>query len=169
MNLDDTQKKAVSAWIAEGLKLSEIQKRIASEFKLNLTYMDVRLLVDDLKLVPKDPPAPKLDKTLLKSSPSAAQSQSAAPGGDDESVEDSPAAASAAGTGGVSISVDTVARPGALVSGSVTFSDGQSALWYVDQMGRMGIAPRKQGYKPSAADLQAFQQTLEAELSKIGF
>jgi hypothetical protein len=170
MNLDDAQKKAVSAWIAEGLKLSEIQKRIASEFKLNLTYMDVRFLVDDLKLVPKDPPAPKLDKALLKPPPSAAaQPQSAAPAGNDHDAEDLAASASLPGTGGVSVSVDTMARPGALVSGNVTFSDGQTALWYLDQMGRMGIAPKKQGYKPSAADLQAFQQTLEAELSKIGF
>ena len=169
MNLDDAQKKAVSAWIAEGLKLSEIQKRIASEFKLTVTYMDVRLLVDDLKLVPKDPPAPKLDKTLLKPSPSAAQPEPAVLTGRDEDVEDLPPSASTPGAGGVSVSVDTMARPGALVSGSVTFSDGQSALWYLDQMGRMGIAPKKQGYKPSAADLQAFQQTLEAELSKIGF
>lgn len=169
MNLDDAQKKAVSAWIAEGLKLSEIQKRIASEFKLNLTYMDVRLLVDDLKLVPKDPPAPKLDKALLKPSPSSAQPPSTAPAGRDEDMDDLPPSASTSGTSGVSVSVDTMARPGALVSGNVTFSDGQSALWYLDQMGRMGIAPKKQGYKPSAADLQTFQQTLEAELSKIGF
>jgi hypothetical protein len=169
MNLDDAQKKAVSAWIAEGLKLSEIQKRIASEFKLNVTYMDVRLLVDDLKLMPKDPPAPKLDKTLLKSPPSAGQRQATAPAGEDQGEEALPAPASSPGAGGVSVSVDTMARPGALVSGSVNFSDGQSALWYLDQMGRMGIAPKKQGYKPSAADLQAFQQTLEVELSKIGF
>ena len=164
MNLDDAQKKAVSAWIAEGLKLSEIQKRIASEFKLNVTYMEVRFLVDDLKLVPKDPPAPKLDKTLLKPPPSSP----GAPVGSDDDTEDLPPPASTPGAG-VSVSVDTVARPGAVVSGSVTFSDGQVALWYLDQMGRMGIAPKKQGYKPSAADLQAFQQTLEAELSKIGF
>ena len=62
-----------------------------------------------------------------------------------------------------------MARPGTLVSGSVTFSDGQSAAWYLDQMGRMGVAPKQQGYKPSGADLQAFQQALEVQLSKIGF
>jgi hypothetical protein len=169
MNLDDAQKKTVSAWIAEGLKLAEIQKRIASEFKISATYMDVRLLVDDLKLVPKDAPAPRLDKGLLKAPPSAGQPQSAVPDADEEGAEASPGPASTLGAGGVSVSVDSVARPGALVSGNVTFSDGQSALWYLDQMGRMGIAPKKQGYKPSAADLQAFQQTLEAELSKIGF
>jgi hypothetical protein len=36
-------------------------------------------------------------------------------------------------------------------------------------MGRLGIAAKQQGYKPSPTDLQAFQQALEVELSKIGF
>ncbi len=60
MNLDDAQKRQVSAWIHAGLKLSEIQSRLAAELGVRLTYMEVRLLVDDLKLVPKDvePPAP---------------------------------------------------------------------------------------------------------------
>src|SRR6266542_1781444 len=64
MNLDDRQKKAVAGWIAEGLRLSEIQSRLNSEFGVSLTYMEVRLLVDDLKLLPKDPP-PKVDKPLV--------------------------------------------------------------------------------------------------------
>ena len=60
MNLDDEQRKKVAEWIAQGLKLSEIQNRLGSELGLQLTYMDVRLLVDDLKLTPKDiePPNP---------------------------------------------------------------------------------------------------------------
>src|SRR5262245_29048463 len=55
MTLDDTQKTKVAGWIAEGLNLSGIQKRLASEFSIHLTYMEVRLLVDDLKLTPRDP------------------------------------------------------------------------------------------------------------------
>jgi hypothetical protein len=68
----------------------------------------------------------------------------------------------------VSVTVDTVARPGALVSGGVRFSDGQTGTWYMDQMGRLGVAPTQQGYKPNAADVQAFQDALETELSKLG-
>ena len=56
MILDDTQRNKVAAWINEGLKLAEIQKRLEIEFGLRLTYLDVRFLVDDLKLKPKDPP-----------------------------------------------------------------------------------------------------------------
>ena len=59
MNLDEAQRQKVAAWIADGAKLSEIQTRLMSEFGLKLTYMEVRFLVDDLKLTPKDPEPPK--------------------------------------------------------------------------------------------------------------
>jgi hypothetical protein len=165
MKLDEAQNKMVSAWIAEGLKLSEIQKRLGAECGLNLTYMEVRMLVDDLKLMPKDPPPPKVDKPL---SPPPAPAGGALPISDasHEAADVSPAPI--AGAGKVSVNVDTVARPGTMVSGNVTFSDGQSAVWYLDQMGRLGLGPKQPGYKPSAADLQSFQQTLEVELSKLG-
>jgi transposase len=60
MNLDESQRQKVAAWIADGAKLSEIQTRLMSEFGLKLTYMEVRFLVDDLKLTPKDPEPPKV-------------------------------------------------------------------------------------------------------------
>ena len=40
MNLEDNQRQAVSKWISEGAKLSEIQNRLASEFGIKLTYME---------------------------------------------------------------------------------------------------------------------------------
>ena len=61
MNLDESQKKTVSAWITDGLKLADIQKRLGTELGVNLTYMEVRMLVDDLKLMPKDPVLPKVE------------------------------------------------------------------------------------------------------------
>ena len=55
-----------------------------------------------------------------------------------------------------------------LVSGGVTFSDGQRADWYLDQAGRLGVSPAQQGYKPSATDVQQFQIALQDELAKMG-
>jgi hypothetical protein len=150
MNLDETQRKKVAAWIEEGLKLSDIQKRLETEFGLRVTYLDVRLLVDDLKLKPKDPaPPPKAPEPAGAESPLA-------PG---------PAGAP---VGKVNVSVDQLARPGAMVSGKVTFSDGKSAEWILDQTGRLGLVPGEKGYKPPAADLQEFQIALQAELQKLG-
>jgi hypothetical protein len=67
------------------------------------------------------------------------------------------------------VTVDQIARPGALVSGKVTFSDGNSAEWYLDQMGRLGLSPQQQGYRPSQTDLMTFQTELQNQLAQMGF
>lgn len=166
MTLDDAQRKKVAEWIAAGLKLSEIQNRLASELGVRMTYMDVRLLVDDLKLTPKDTERPKAAPVLPQADAKRGEPPAARPGS--TPLSPNPAAAPV-GTGGVSVSVDQLARPGATVSGKVTFSDGQIADWYIDQTGRLGLAPQQQGYRPPAADVQQFQAALETELSKLGF
>ena len=48
MKLTDEQKAAVAAWFAGGASLDEIQKRIAAEFGVHVTYLDLRLFVADL-------------------------------------------------------------------------------------------------------------------------
>ena len=161
MNLDDDQRAKVAEWIAQGQKISEIQNRLASELGVKLTYMDVRVLVDDLKLTPKDAERPKA--TMGFAPPPVPAS---APGADEAQA---PAAEPKEPKRPVSVSVDQLARPGAVVSGKVTFSDGNSADWYFDQTGRLGLIPQTPGYRPPAADLQEFQTALDSELSKMGF
>src|SRR4051812_35980303 len=170
MKLDDAQKKKVAQWIEEGLKLGDIQKKLDQEFKISMTYMEVRFLVDDLKLMPKDPaPPPAPPKTPDKAAPAASPAPAAGtqplPDEEDELLPEPPFSG---GSGKVSVTVDTLTRPGALVSGNVTFSDGQSAVWYLDQMGRLGLAAKQTGYRPSAADLQEFQMELQTEMQKLG-
>src|SRR5580658_88759 len=145
-NLDQAQRQKVAAWINEGLKLAEIQKRLEIELGLRLTYLEVRFLVDDLKLKPKDPPPPP--------KPAAKPEDALAP---------LPSASAK-----VSVTVDQLARPGALVSGKVKFTDGKSADWVLDQAGRLGLVPAEKGYKPPAADVQEFQIALQQELQKLG-
>lgn len=162
MTLDDTQRKKVAEWIAKGMKISEIQNQLATELGVRMTYMDVRFLVDDLKLTPKDidPPKPIAPMPAPPSAPLDAKSS-----GSPLKVESTPAPP---GTVGVSVVVDQLARPGAVVSGKVTFSDGNTADWYIDQTGRLGLAPQVAGYRPAPADVQQFQIALEAELGKMG-
>lgn len=171
MNLDDAQKQKVAAWIAEGCKLSEIQSRLATTFGINLTYMEVRFLVDDLKLLPKDIEPPKPAATNLKQ---AGQNQEAATTPEAEEAEPvdedfPPADEPPPGAAKVAVTVDKVTRPGSVASGGVTFSDGNSAQWYLDQFGRLGLVSKKQGYKPPAADVQAFQMQLQKELHNMGY
>lgn len=164
MNLDDAAQQKVATWIKEGLKLSEIQSRLGSELGVHLTYMETRLLVDDLKLTPKDH-APSQAAQQISAKPGV---PGGAPPGPEESSEEMPLEEQAL-PGSVSVSVDRLARPGAMVSGNVTFSDGQSASWYLDQMGRLGLATKQQGYRPSPQDVQTFQVQLQNELAKLGF
>jgi hypothetical protein len=119
--------------------------------------MEVRFLVDDLKLTPKDPEPPKVAATVAEATKLADKKSTPPPAG--------PAGA----TGGVSVTVDQLTRPGAIVSGKVAFSDGQQADWYLDQTGRLGVVPKQPGYKPSAADVQQFQAALQSEIARLGF
>lgn len=159
MNLNEAQKKTVSEWIAAGAKLAEVQTRLGAEFGIRLTYMEVRFLVDDLKLRLQDPEPPK----PATPPPVAAPANPAAPVAPEATDAGVPLG------GQVSVTVDKIARPGALVSGGVTFSDGMSADWYLDQTGRLGLIAKQQGYKPSPADVQQFQMALEREMAKLGF
>ena len=157
MNLDEAQRSKVAEWIAQGLKLSEIQTRLEKELGLRMTYLDVRLLVDELKLMPKDPtPAPPGQKTTLQSP-----------------TPDHPIATGIGPEptlgGKVRIEVDQIARSGAVVSGTVTFSDRKSATWFLDETGRLGIGATEKGYKPPEGDLQEFQLALQRELQKLGY
>jgi len=167
MKLSDEQRQRVTAWILEGAKLSEIQNRLVTEFGIKLTYMEARFLVDDLKLVPKDPEPPKVVAPPAAPKPPEAAAHPAVlsdevvPEGDETSL---PPAASK-----VSVTVDQITRPGSLISGKVTFSDAQQADWYLDQMGRLGLVPKQQGYKPLPADVQDFQMALQREVQKLGY
>jgi hypothetical protein len=171
MNLDEAKRKKVAEWIAQGLKLSEIQTRITSEFGITMTYMDVRFLVDDLKLTPKDvePPKPSVLTSGGTAAPASPPAGRAAAGKAPPSPVAGKPAPTASPTGGVSVSVDALALPGAVVSGKVTFSDGNTAAWHLNQMGQLGLSPQQAGYRPPAADLQQFQAALEQELAKLGF
>ena len=158
MQLNEAQQKSVAEWVAGGMKLSDVQNRVAKDFGVALTYMEVRFLVDDLKLRLIDPEPPK-----PATPPTPTPAATAAP-----TASETPAPENAA-AGQVSVLVDKIARPGTMVSGGVTFSDGAVADWYLDQTGRLGVVPKQQGYKPTQADVQQFQAALEREMTKMGF
>lgn len=158
MQLTESQAEAARRWLEEGMKISDFQKRLEKEFGLKGTYMEVRLLVDDLRVQLKDPEPPKAPEPAAVATPAG--------GGAAPVAEAEPVPGGAAG--GVTVTVDTVTRPGTLASGSVKFTDGQTAQWYLDQMGRFGMVPPVRGYRPSQEDLQDFQMKLERELQRLG-
>ena len=148
MELNDVQKQAVAEWVADGVNLSDIQKKIKAEFDTSMTYMDVRFLVIDIGAEVKDKPEPVAVKK----------------------DEDKPAAVdSGEGVSGLAVEIDAITRTGAIVSGTVVFTDGVKASWYLDQSGRLALDAGEPDYKPSEEDLQLFQQELRTALKKKGF
>lgn len=140
------------------MALPEVQKQLEEQFQIKMTFMEVRFLVDDLDLELKDKPA-KPDPDVTKAPPPNADAQP----GEAELMDDGMG-------GGVTVEVDKVQRPGVMLGGNVTFSDGKSMGWQVDQMGRLGLVPGPdKDYRPSEEDLAEFQTALQSELQKQGF
>lgn len=160
MALTAEQTADVRQWVKEGLTLSQIQTQLHERYQLNITYMDLRMLVDDMDLTVASKPSSL--KAEMKKAAEAASGLDHAGG---MGVE----AGLGQGHGGVRVSVDKVQRPGAMVSGNVTFSDGKTCQWQLDQTGRLGLIPSEAGYKPSQQDVAQFQHALQEELQRSGF
>lgn len=150
MQLSKDQISQLKSWLEEGLSLSNIQNRLQKEMNLSLTYMDLRFLIDDLGL-----------NIVEKITQKPNETSSATPLDQDLSTHPTQA--------GVTVSIDAITRPGSLVSGQVTFSDGNKGTWHLDQSGRIALSPAEYGYKPSPEDIQEFQTTLQKELHRAGF
>ncbi|MEY3829463.1 MAG: hypothetical protein RL636_1164 [Verrucomicrobiota bacterium] len=162
--LTPAQITKVSQWVAEGSTLSVIQGRLSSELGISMTFLDVRFLVDDLNLTlqekeePKKPEEPVAPEAVPADAAAADAAQSAAP------VDGAPA-----GPASVKVEIDPLARAGTMVSGTVTFSDGQLADWYIDMEGRPGVVPRVPGYRPTQPDIVDFQTKLDLVLRQAGY
>lgn len=157
VQLSKEQETTLRQWVAEGASLSDIQKKICEEFKIPITFMDVRFLVLDLKLAIKE------KKQSSATAVDLSKASTPAAGGDDVDLgesDDQP--------GNVRVELDRVVKAGALASGSARFSDGETVTWSLDQFGRLAVGAAKAGYRPSQEDLHAFQQELARLLQSRG-
>jgi len=138
--LSEEQKQTIHGWAAAGDQIADIQRKMGSEMEINITYMEARFLVLDLGVE---------IQTEVDEEP-------------EEEVEEEKIA-----TGEVTVSVDELIRPGFAISGRVEFSDGEKALWGIDQMGRLSLDSDTPGYKPSEEDITKFQDQLRAQLETM--
>lgn len=167
--LSEAQKQTLRTWLQQGLSLAEIQKRLASDLGVHLTYLELKLAVSELDVLPKDqepPVTPELPKTLATDAP--AKTPPPQKGKATSPKEPAQAAPPPPAPGKVSVTVDQLSRPGTLASGQVQFSDGKKATWYFDEMGRLGLVAPEPGYRPPAGDIPEFQAALDRELSRLG-
>lgn len=150
-DLSKDQIEIIKGWVAEGAQMADVQKRLKNDFGFNVTYMDTRFLSLDLELD---------FQVEEKESEQLAPDDNESPPVPEEVdlVPHQPAG------GGVSATLDQIARPGSMVSGTVTFSDGMKGRWLIDEMGRPSIDPDQPGYQPSESDLVSFQEELKGLL-----
>lgn len=139
--LTPEQTAALQQWAAEGATMSDLQRHLKEDFGFSLTYMDTRFLILDLGIELLE--TPKVEaKVEVKAAPVP--------------------------TGIVTVTMDTLTLPGAMVSGKVSFSDGETAIWMLDQTGRPGLDPDTAGYRPTQEDIIEFQKQLRALIEKSG-
>jgi hypothetical protein len=175
MDLSEQQKQAIREWVASGASLSDVQRNLKTEFGVAMTYIDVRLLVLDLGAAVKDKPEAKPARTAPpqpthEEAGHIVDLDEEMPTENDAVPLDDGMTEEQEGMGGtVTLSIDSLVVPGAMVSGTVTFSDGTKARWLIDQQGRFGIDPETPGYRPSPADMQDFQMQLRVELQRKGY
>jgi len=164
-NLSEQQVSVIRDWVAQGAQMADIQKRLKEEFGLNATYMDTRFIALDLNLEfiqdEVEEEGQLVENEVEGDNPVFEEEEVAAP------IED--AGISSVSLGGdddlsapsVSVGLDQVAIPGAMVSGTITFSDGERGRWMIDTMGRPSIDPETPNYQPTQADLEDFQVKLK--------
>lgn len=166
-SLSESQVEQIRGWADEGVGLAEIQRRLETEFEVKVTYMEVRFVLDDLGIELKgETPAPAEESDSTEAETPEDSDENEAEPVDAVLEEDSPAP----GEGGqVTVTISELQRPGAIVSGKVTFANGKSADWWMDQMGRLGMNADDPDFRPGESDMLAFQRELQSVAEKRGF
>ncbi|MFO7820453.1 MAG: hypothetical protein R6V56_00100 [Lentisphaeria bacterium] len=137
-------RKIVKANLNEGKSLSEVQRILADEHDVNMTYFDLRMMAADLKV--------KWDKQEDKKTVTEASAEKLL----DEQQPQQPE-----GGSGTQVTVDKVTRPDALMSGTVKFKSGASGKWFIDHSHQLGLAPDSGSGEPTQDDVVEFQKELQ--------
>ena len=149
---NDERKQVVRQLLKEARTLSEIQDYLRKEKGDSITYMELRLLLSEM-------PDVKLPEKELPKQPPAAANVGVKPA----------TTGTAPQTGGkLSISVDQMPAPGAMLSGYARFSSGVKAHWFLDEMSRLGLEPELGSSKPTQKDMQEFTSELKRMLQQHG-
>ncbi len=156
-SLSPEQISQIQAWADDGDGFPEIQKKLRDEFEVRITYLETRFLLEDLKIELKPAPEPEPEPEVVPEETGVSDDEST---GGDHPAEDGDATAK--------VSIDALLRPGAIISGKVDFGGGHVASWWLDQMGRLGMDPIADGFRPSEAQVLAFQEELRAVVQKSG-
>jgi hypothetical protein len=148
---DQERNQWIAQKLGEGLSLSDVQKLLASEYGVRMTYLDLRLLAAELPVkwaeaAPAQKPEP-VQATVMEDE-------------EDEGDDDLPPT-------GTAVTISKLVRPGAAMSGEVAFASGAKAEWFLDATGRLGLTPAAGSTRPTQDDLREFQIELQRKLSGV--
>lgn len=135
-------KKLIKSHLDEDLTLNEIHKILSTQHDVKITFMELRLLsseIDDMDWSKFDPKAEESEEDETPREPLVPVSET-------------------------EIEISKIQRPGAMVSGSVTFRSGMKGEWYVDTMGQLGLNMANDDDQPSEEDMQDFQTQLQLKM-----
>lgn len=141
------QLEMVRQWASLGVDLNGIQKNLAAECGVHMTYMDVRFLLLDHGIEIATTAAPVEEK---KPEPAPEPVSTPQPAADGKLV----------------VTLDELTLPGTLISGKVAFASGTRGGWQIDQLGR--FAWNALEGQPTPEELQSFQMELTQILSRGG-
>lgn len=161
-SLSEDQIATIQQWADAGTELSDIQKLLGSELGVRLTYLETRFLLDDLGIEIVKEPEPEPEPEVKEASEPADEE------GPGDLEAEFPDGSDLDGDATATVTIDTVQRPGAIVSGRVTFDGGEAAAWWLDQMGRLGMDADNTGFKPSESQLMEFQRELQRAIQEKG-
>lgn len=131
--LTDTQMQTLRQWAEQGKDLNAIQKALAEEMDVHLTYMDTRFLLLDNGIELQSAPEP-----TRKNEPAT------------------PAPVAPAGQ--LKVTVDELQQPGVFLSGKVNFPSGATGSWLFDATGQLSWEPGIG--EPTPAEMADFQKEL---------
>ncbi|MCX7887783.1 MAG: hypothetical protein N3B01_11105 [Verrucomicrobiae bacterium] len=141
---NEERKAIVRELLAKGYTLSQVQDYLHKEKGDHLTYMELRLLLAEMP-----------DALLPEKEPAKPPAQPAATAPSPEK-------------GKLSISVDQMPPPGAMLSGYVRFPSGAKAHWFIDEMGRLALEPELGSEKPTQSEVREFSAELRKMLQAEG-
>ena len=136
-------KKIIKSHLDEDLTLNEIHKILADKHAVKMTFMELRLLSSEIEDMDWGKFDPKVEK-------------------DDDDEDESPEEPEI--LNGTQIEISKIQRPGAMVSGSVTFISGLKGEWYIDSMGQLGLNMADEDAQPTEEDMQDFQMELRRKI-----
>ena len=131
-------KVLIKEMLDQGLTLGEILKELDKQHGVGMTFMELKFLASEIDYDWSVPEPPEEDE----------------PEEDEEENE--------VQEGQTVVEVNKLARPGAVLHGSVTFVSGASADWVLDQFGRLGFE-NNQG-EPTQEDIEDFKLELQKTL-----